>query len=181
MPANVPEERCKPVESAHEVWIHKLIDLSRRNSLLYFRLMKPGTLDFSEAPAEPLRELLAGETVAASKLAPNLESEALKKSLRDIYRRALENLEEKGLSTLFLSFGMATWPALDGGRPPEAPALLLPVSITKKEGSDSYYLAAARSISDQPCVVACLAGAIQSFAPAAGVAAPMNGNSADAG
>ena len=105
--------------------------------------MKTRTLDLSEAPAEPLRELLAGETVAASKLAPNLESEALKKSLRDIYRRALENLEEKGLSTLFLSFRMATWPALDGGRPPEAPALLLPVSIAKKEGSDSYYLAAA--------------------------------------
>jgi hypothetical protein len=133
MPANVPEERCKPVESAHEVWIHKLIDLSRRNSLLYFRLMKPGTLDFSEAPAEPLRELLAGETVAASKLAPNLESEVLKKSLKDIYSRALENLEGKGLSTLFLSFGMATWPALDGRRPPEAPALLLPVMITKRK------------------------------------------------
>ena len=96
MPANVPEERCKTVESARHVRIHKLIDLSRRNSLLYFRPLKTGTLDFSEAPAEPLRELLAGETVAASKLAPNLESEALKKSLRDIYRRALENLEEKG-------------------------------------------------------------------------------------
>ena len=143
MPDNVPEERYKTAESARQVWIHKLIDLSRRNSLLYFRPLKTGTLDFSEAPAEPLRELLAGETVAASKLAPNLESEAVKKSLRDIYRRALENLEEKGLSTLFLSFGMATWPAFDGGRPPEAPVLLLPVSITKKECSDSYYLAAA--------------------------------------
>ena len=46
------------------------------------------------------------------------------KSLQDISRRALENLEEKGLSTLFLTFGMATWPATDGGRPSEAPVLL---------------------------------------------------------
>jgi len=81
MPANVPEERCKTVESARQVWIHKLIDLSRRNSLLYFRPLKTGTLDFSEAPSESLRELLAGETVAASKLAPSLESDALKKSI----------------------------------------------------------------------------------------------------
>lgn len=63
--------------------------------------------------------------------------------LRDISRRALENLEEKGLSTLFLTFGMATWPAMDGGRPAEAPVLLLPVAIGKREGTNSYHLSAA--------------------------------------
>lgn len=36
---------------------------------------------------------------------------------------------------------MATWPPLDGGRPAESPVLLLPVAISKKEGSNSYYLA----------------------------------------
>jgi hypothetical protein len=44
------------------------------------------------------------------------------------------------LSTLFVTFGMATWPALDGGRPAESPVLLLPVAIKKKEGSNSYYI-----------------------------------------
>jgi hypothetical protein len=42
-----------------------------------------------------------------------------------------------------VTFGMATWPALDEGRPAEAPVLLLPVAISKKEGSNSYYLSAA--------------------------------------
>jgi len=76
-------------------------------------------------------------------LAPQLDDESLNKSLRDISRRALENSEEKGLSTLFVTFGMATWPVLDGGRPAESPLLLLPVTISKKEGSNSYYLASA--------------------------------------
>jgi hypothetical protein len=78
-------------------------------------------------------------------LLSNLEDDVLAKILREISRRALENSEEKGLSTLFVTFGMATWPALDGGRPAEAPVLLLPVAITKKEGSNSYYLSAAGS------------------------------------
>jgi Protein of unknown function (DUF4011) len=54
----------------------------------------------------------------------------------------LENLEEKGLSTLFVIFGMATWPATDAGRPAEAPVLLLPVALSKREGTNSYHLAA---------------------------------------
>jgi very-short-patch-repair endonuclease len=136
----ISEARRHTVEAARQVWIRKLIDLSRRNNLLYYRPLKTGTLDLSSAPAEKLRELLLGESVAASKLLPDLEDEAINKSLRDISRRALENLEEKGLSTLFLTFGMATWPAMDSGRPSEAPVLLLPVRLSKTEGSNSYHL-----------------------------------------
>jgi very-short-patch-repair endonuclease len=140
---DISEARRRTVETARQVWIRKLIDLSRRNNLLYFRPLKTGTLELSSAPGEKLRDLLTGESVAAAKLAPQLEDEALNKVLRDISRRALENSEEKGLSTLFVTFGMATWPSLDGGRPPEAPVLLLPVAISKKEGTNSYYLTSA--------------------------------------
>jgi hypothetical protein len=73
-----------------------------------YRLLKTGTPEFSSAPAEHVRELLAGESVPARRLQPDLEDDALTKLLRDISRRALENLEEKGLSTLFVIFGMAT-------------------------------------------------------------------------
>ena len=141
----ISDARRHTVEAARQVWIRKLIDLSRRNNLLYYRPLKTGTLDLSLAPAERLRELLVGETVPASKLLPDLEDDALNKSLRDISRRALENLEEKGLSTLFLTFGMATWPALDSGRPTEASVLLLPVGLSKREGSNSYHLSSTGS------------------------------------
>ena len=139
----ISEERRQRVETARQSWIRKLIDLSRRNNLLYFRPLKTGTLELTSTSSERLRDLLVGESVSAAKLLPNLEDDLLAKTLRDISRRALENSEEKGLSTLFVTFGMATWPALDGGRPAEAPVLLLPVVISKREGSNSYYLAAA--------------------------------------
>jgi very-short-patch-repair endonuclease len=136
----ISEGRRKTVELARQVWIRKLIDLSRRNNLLYYRPLKTGTLDLSSAPPERLRELFLGESVPAAKLLPDLDDEAVNKVLLGISRRALENLEEKGLSTLFLTFGMATWPAMDSGRPSEAPVLLLPVGLRKREGSNSYHL-----------------------------------------
>ena len=142
---DVPEARRATVEAARQVWIRKLIDLSRRNSLLYYRPLKTGTLEFSSAPPERLHELLAGDSVPVSKLLPDVEDEAVPKLLRDISRRALENLEEKGLSTLFITFGIATWPAIDGGRPAEAAVLLLPVALSKREGSNSYHLSATGS------------------------------------
>jgi hypothetical protein len=139
-PPRITDARRNTVEAARQGWIRKLIDLSRRNNLLYYRPLKTGTLDLSSAPAEGLRELLVGGSVSASKLLPDLEDDALAKAFRDISRRALENLEEKGLNTLFLTFGAATWPALDGGRPTEAPVLLLPIGLSKREGSNSYHL-----------------------------------------
>lgn len=56
-------------------------------------------------------------------------------AIRDIARKGLENLEEKGLSTLYLAVGRCTWAADDGGRAPIAPILLFPVSL-KLKGQD---------------------------------------------
>ena len=44
----------------------------------------------------------------------------------------MENLEEKGLQTLYLGLGFATWTADDGGRDVRAPVFLLPVSFAQK-------------------------------------------------
>ena len=143
--SQIPDARRQIVENARQSWILKLIDLSRRNNLLYFRPLKKGTLDLTSAPSERLRYLLMGQVVAVAKLAPDLEAEVLTKILRDIFRRALENSEEKGLSTLFVTFGMATWPAFDGGGPAESPVLLLhdatecPESNTGSERSRAPY------------------------------------------
>ena len=41
----ISEERRQTVETARRSWIRKLIDLSRRNNLLYFRPLKTGTLN----------------------------------------------------------------------------------------------------------------------------------------
>ena len=52
-----------------------------------------------------------------------------------ISRKGLENLEEKGLSTLYLALGKCTWTSDDGGRDPVAPVLLIPVTL-KMHGQD---------------------------------------------
>ena len=49
--------------------------------------------------------------------------------MRKIRRDATANLEEKGLDTLFLALGIATWTALDGGSPANAPVILIPIKI----------------------------------------------------
>jgi len=125
-------ERRGIVDRAREGWIRSLIDLSRRNNLLFFRPLKTGTVDFSEGDPLMIAELLAGETVALARLLPDADDARVAARAKEIRRRAVANLEEKGLQTLFIAFGMATWPTEDGARPPESPVLLIPVSVEVK-------------------------------------------------
>ena len=128
----ISEQRRTLVETAKQQWISRLIDLSRRNNLLYYRPLKTGNLELSEVESNRMVALLSGEKVPISKLLDHSTDERLTSKLREIWRRAQSNAEEKGLGTLFITIGMATWKALDGGRDPEAPALLLPVTLELK-------------------------------------------------
>ncbi len=122
-------ERLAAVERVRSAWIRRLIDLSRRNNLLYYRELKTGTLDLSNGNNKALDELLAGKTVTLTRLLPQAEELKVAEQVQQIRRRAITNLEEKGLETLFLALGMATWTPSDGGRPPEAAVLLVPISV----------------------------------------------------
>ncbi|MGZ4878798.1 MAG: AAA domain-containing protein, partial [Candidatus Angelobacter sp.] len=137
----ISAQRRSLVDQARQSWIRKLIDLSRRNNLLYFRPLKTGTLDLGNADHENMAAFLRGEEVSVRKLLPGETDEALNKLAREIARRAMANLEEKGLQTLFVAVGKATWPATDGGRPTEAPILLVPAALeTKGHGNQNFYL-----------------------------------------
>lgn len=130
--AEVGHERRVVVDRAREGWIRSLIDLSRRNNLLFFRPLKTGTLDFSGGDAETIAALLAGQAVPLGRLLPDSDEARMAARAKEIRRRAVANLEEKGLQTLFVAFGMASWGSADGGRPPESPVLLIPVSVETK-------------------------------------------------
>jgi very-short-patch-repair endonuclease len=129
--AGAPESllRERLIDAAREGWMNRLIDLSRRNTLLYYKPAISGTLELpvtprmmaflSDGEAMPIRELLASEQDKIS-------------SVRAISRKGLENLEEKGLSTLYLALGKCTWTAEDGGRDPIAPVLLVPIRLKLK-------------------------------------------------
>jgi len=127
-----PERRAK-VEDARQRWISALIDKSRRNNLLYFRPLKTGTLELTGADARAMERLLKQEEVPLTKLLPrDAELRAAEVRLHEIRGRALINNEERGLETLFLTMGMATWESADGERPPMAPVLLIPVKVESR-------------------------------------------------
>ena len=135
----VSQTRREAVDRARQAWIRKLTDLSRRNNLLYYRPLKTGTLDLSSADSLGLSNLLSGEgPVSIARLIPNAKDDTVS-NLREISRRAQANFEEKGLRTLFVALGRATWTASDGGKPADAAVLLLPVALEMK-GSRSCFI-----------------------------------------
>ncbi len=124
-------ERERLVSSARDFWVSRLIDETRRNNLLYFRDLKVGSLDLSNAPEEAVQRLLSGEKVAVSELALNAGEKPAPDSAVYIGRVAAANFEEKGISTLFLARGMATWDETDGGSDPSSAVVLYPIRIER--------------------------------------------------
>jgi hypothetical protein len=124
--------RASLVDAAREGWTNRLIDLSRRNNLLYYKPTASTTLEFpvtqelmsflSDSRPRPISDILG---IGHEKLS----------SVRAIARKGLENLEEKGLSTLYLALGQCTWTATDGGRDPISPIFLIPTDL-KLKGQD---------------------------------------------
>ena len=128
----VSETRAKLIEVARASWVSRLIDVSRRNNLLYFRPTPTNSIELASGSAA-ISELLAGKTVSAQSLLPDLTDRPGR--VLSIARKAMENSEEKGLQTLYLALGFATWSIGDGGRNPKAPIFLLPLQM-KKKGRD---------------------------------------------
>ena len=129
-----PRERL--VSEAIESWKRELVDLGGQNRLLYYRQLRVGTLDLSDAEANALDRLLRGGRVRATDLYGETEArqEALKRC-RAIAAKARENDEERGIPTLYLAFGMATWRTdRPGAAKPNAPVMLQPLML-KRIGS----------------------------------------------
>ena len=126
---NNSKDRLDAVDRVRQGWVSRLIDLSRRNNLLYYRDLKTGTLDLSNSDQKLIADLMNGEPVTLTRLVGEEDQKQAIACIQQIHRRALTNLEEKGLDTLFLALGMATWEPTDAGRPPEAALILLPIRV----------------------------------------------------
>ena len=124
--------RAGLVTASRDAWRNRLIDLSRRNNLLFYKPLVSGTLELPTTSV--LTDFLAagGAVELASLL---VDRELAASNVRAITRKGLENLEEKGLSTLFLALGGCSWTADDGGRDTFAPILLFPITL-KFKGHD---------------------------------------------
>ena len=131
--------RVKAVRRAIEHWRKDLVDTSGRNRLRRYRDLKTSTLDLTPGRADGLNEealdrLLADKPVTLSSLFPKAtedDSTAFddaRRRLFTIHKSALTNREEKGIETLFIAIGLATWKVTQGTEP-HSPVVLLPLDV----------------------------------------------------
>jgi len=144
------ESRRATVERAVERWKSDLIDLTARNRLLYMKDLQTGTLSFDDVEREPLMQLVAGKRVPLSRLIPRslpktspvarlTPFEDAVRRARAITRVARSYEEERGVRTLFLACGLATWKSDRATRPPAAPVLLVPIEIRARGASQQDF------------------------------------------
>jgi very-short-patch-repair endonuclease len=156
---NASPERRATVERARQNWIDRLIDLSRRNRLLFYQPLKVRTVELTAEQFLRALPLVSGESVTATKifgakeLVPSDEERELyseiedvedldlgvMRRLQEIQKRGTEDFEERGLETIYLTYGMATWRPEDEGRPPQAPVVLIPLTIAGKGNRLALY------------------------------------------
>jgi AAA domain-containing protein/uncharacterized protein DUF4011 len=117
--------RAGLVLKALREWKGALVDLGGRNNLLHYRDLRLGTVDLTAANAEAVGGLLLGKTVRVSALFvdPGQREQVLRR-VRTVHNKAKENFEERGLKTLSIGCGLATWENKRAAWAPSAPVLL---------------------------------------------------------
>ena len=113
------------VAAAVATWSRQLVDLGGRNTLLWYRDLRAGTLDLTMAHPGGLSVLMAGGSPRLRDLFREETAFAeARHRARTIAAKSRELLEERGIATLHLAIGMATWALPRSSRAPMAPVLL---------------------------------------------------------
>ena len=129
------------VARAVKAWTDQLIDRSARNNLLFFRDQRKGTLDLTKAPPRPVFDILAGRSRHLAQLFP-ADEDALADAAaraRTIHNKAQAIYEERGIHTLYLACGLATWDNQHGTAEPAAPVLLAPATLTARGAAQQNF------------------------------------------
>ncbi len=123
------ERRTELIAAAQAGWIAALTDLGGRNTLLYYKDRRAGTLDLTGADPVALDRFLRTGSVRITKLFRDvdLRADAIRR-VQVIYRKARELLEERGIRVGYLATGMARWDELF--LEPAAPVVLRGLTIT---------------------------------------------------
>ena len=132
--------RVDAVRKATKIWTGQLVDLTGRNNLLYYRDLKVGTLPLDSAPRQLILDALVGRSVTISKLFPGEEAlaDALKRA-RTVHNKSRAHFEERGLETLYLACGMATWSGSKSASTPAAPILLAPIRLAPRGAAQEEF------------------------------------------
>jgi very-short-patch-repair endonuclease len=127
--AREDSRRAQLIAAAQARWISTLTDLGGRNTLLYYKDRRAGTLDLSGADPDMLERFCRTGSIRLTRLFSDadLRADAIRR-VQAIHRKARELLEERGIRAAYLATGMARWDELF--LEPAAPVLLRGLSIT---------------------------------------------------
>ena len=125
----IDARRNELVAAAQRQWIDALTDLGGRNTLLYYKDRRAGTLDLATADPEAMERF---EKTGAARLTrlfkdADIRADAIHR-MQTIYRKARELTEERGIRAGYLAIGLARWDELF--LEPAAPVLLRGLTIT---------------------------------------------------
>jgi hypothetical protein len=121
--------RLELVQTAQQLWIAALTDLGGRNTLLYYKDRRAGTLDLAQADKEALDRFIERGFIKLTRLFKDADvrADAIRR-VQAIHRKARELFEERGIRAGYLATGMARWDELF--LEPAAPVLLRGLTIT---------------------------------------------------
>ena len=143
-----------------EAWKNLLLDLGRRNKLIKFLETKRGNVTITSPSCDELydaivekesevvfpycRKLNLGKDVVVipGNVETNRSADELQKTLKVLRDRARTSIEEQGINTLYLTFGMLKWCEHEDA--PEilsSPLILVPVKLLIESISSPYKLA----------------------------------------
>jgi very-short-patch-repair endonuclease len=121
--------RLALVAAAQRQWTDGLTDLGGRNTLLYYKDRRAGTLDLAAADPDAVERFEKTGHIRLTKLFPgdpDVRADAIRR-MQAIYRKARELQEERGIKAGYLATGLARWDELF--LEPAAPVLLRPLTI----------------------------------------------------
>jgi Protein of unknown function (DUF4011)/AAA domain len=123
------DRRAELITVAQDHWAAALTDLGGRNTLLYFKDRRSGTLDLAEADPDALAQFISTGSIRLTRLFRDVDirADAIRR-IQVIHRKARELLEERGIRAGYLATGMARWDELF--LQPAAPVLLRGLTIT---------------------------------------------------
>src|SRR6202042_2792481 len=101
------------IAAAQRQWIDALTDLGGRNTLLYYKDRRAGTLDLAAADPDLLDRSLSTGSVRLTRLFRDADDRAdAIRRVQTIHRKARELSEERGIRAGYLAIGLARWDEL---------------------------------------------------------------------
>ncbi|MGE0190823.1 MAG: DUF3320 domain-containing protein [Planctomycetota bacterium] len=151
----MPEGAATPPEETVarriEGWRRRLLDLSRSNRLVHYRIRAASSVQVVREDAAHVADLVLGgkrlgfdpkpddgsfeqvpEARGDLRLQTPLDRQRLERVLVRLFREARARLEEQGFHTLHLAFGMLEYETTEDDRPHRAPLLLVPVELERR-------------------------------------------------